>query len=143
MALQRQLAEQRQQEALEQKAAAETQRNLADKRRNFSRRVSFVAVVLALAAGGRGLWGWKSAALAEERLILVEVANAERDLMAFSLLVNNGDVLFSGKYYQSALESYLSADTLSQKHTGNPRFQSVTQNLPDKIRQCQNALQNR
>jgi len=136
-------AERLQHEAQEQRVAAEKQRNLAEARRKNSRRLTIMAVALALAATGLGIWGWRSAVLANERLIQFEDASSQRDLLEFGQLLKNGNELIDGKYYESALKYYLSADSLRQKHPDNTAFKIAAKGLSDKIRQCQTSLQNR
>lgn len=135
-------AERLQHEAQEQRADAEKQRNLAEARRQNSRSLAIMAVTLTFIAIGLGLWGWRSAALANERLLQVEDASSQRDLLEFNQLVKYGNELFNGRYYESALGYYLTADTLRQKHVDNIAFQIAAKSLSDKIHQCQTSLQN-
>jgi len=48
-----------------------------------------------------------------------------------------------GEYYDSALNAYMTADTLRQQHLNSKEFELAAQSLSEKIQQCQNALQNR
>lgn len=136
-------AEKLQQEAENQKREADKQRDLAENRRRSARILTYIAITLALAASVLGLWAWDSASLARKRLLEVERANAERDLFEFKQLISEGDELFKGKYYPSALKNYQTADSLRQLHPENERYKLMAQSLSEKINLCREALKNR
>jgi hypothetical protein len=146
---QKHLAEQRQKEAQEQRAIAEkqkseaeAQRHLAEKGRKKARQLTFMAIGFAAVASLTGFLALRSAKLAKDRLLEIEDANAERDLMEFRQHVKNGDEMVLGAYYPSAIKYYHLADSLSQLHPTNEKFMQAAQALSDKIERCENALKN-